>query len=364
MLNVETLADRVARANLQRRRNKETERQERVFNNKVRTIGVDKEALDMQVKEKKKQEETAKEKQKAYDADMLHNSKVACLLHSRQVKEKRAMEKDIVNYHHQYQQTWCEGEYDLNDPGRCRKTDQDEAQMMLPGLVGEDPDSSGRLQRQRQQLRGWLIQQQTERAAETHQQRLERQRYDQSRIDMDNKALQLQSMEMERRKAAAVATKECNLAMTEERRRQERECKDEDNRADTMNHLQGQLTCVDAEPSLDVVGVPGLCPSSDKRAPPESLQQIIQFQKYQIEEKRRIELEKKKEEEQYDRVRLDSARTALLMERQQARLNKQLRRHLDGTNIKLAESQRQQKPDIERGYIDDSFFAKFNTSSR
>ena len=41
-------------------------------------------------------------------------------------------------------------------------------------------------------------------------------------------------------------------------------------------------------------------------------------------------------------MRLDSARTALLIERQQARLNKQLRRHLDGTNIKLAESQRQQ----------------------
>lgn len=50
----------------------------------------------------------------------------------------------------------------------------------------------------------------------------------------------------------------------------------------------------------------------------------------------------KKEEEQYDRVRLESARTALLLERQQARLNKQLRKHLDGTNIKLAESQREQ----------------------
>lgn len=107
------------------------------------------------------------------DADMLHNSKVACLLHSRQVKEKRAMEKDIVNYRHQYQQPWCQREYDLNDPDRCRKTDQSEGQMMPPGLVGEDRDSKSRLQRQRQQLREWLIQQQTERAAETHQQRLE-----------------------------------------------------------------------------------------------------------------------------------------------------------------------------------------------
>ncbi|KAM7414150.1 hypothetical protein PAMA_019122 [Pampus argenteus] len=286
----------------------------------------------MQVKEKKKQEDAAKEEQRAWDAEMLHNSKVACLLHSRQVKEKRVIEKDIVNYHHQYQKPWCQREYDLNDPDHWRKTEEGEAQLMMsPDLVGEDPESRSRLQRQREQLREWLIQQQTERAVETHQQRLEKQRNDQIRVDMDNKALQLQNMEMERRRAAAVATKECNLAMTEEKR-----CKDKDYRADMMNH---QMTGVDAKPSLGMVG---LCASSDRRRHPESLQQIIQIQKYQIEEKKRIELEKKKEEEQHDRVRLDSARTALLIERQQARLNKQLRRHQDSTNIKLAESQRQQ----------------------
>lgn len=34
------------------------------------------------------------------------------------------------------------------------------------------------------------------------------------------------------------------------------------------------------------VGVPGLCPSKDRKAPPESLQQVIQFQKTQVEEKK------------------------------------------------------------------------------
>ncbi|XP_044049381.1 RIB43A-like with coiled-coils protein 2 [Siniperca chuatsi] len=361
MDNVELLSDRIARTSLQRRRNRETKRQERIFNDKVRTIGVDKEALDMQVKEKKKQAEAEKEKQNARDANVLHNSKVACLLHSRQVKEKCAMEKATVNYRHQHQQPWSQREFDLNDPDRCRKTDLGDVQVMLPGLVGEDPDSKSRRQRQREQLREWLIQQQSEQAAERHQRKLEEQRYDQSRVEMDNKALQLQSLDMERRKAAAIATKEYNLAKIEETRRQDGERNDEDNRADTM---QGRLTGIDAEPTLGMVRVPGLCPSTDRRAPPESLQEIIQFQKYQIEEKKRMELEKKQEEEQHDRIRLDSARTALLIERQQARLNKQLRRHLDSTNIKLAETHKQQKPDIERGCIDDSFFSKFNTCSR
>uniref|UniRef100_A0A4W6C0Z5 RIB43A domain with coiled-coils 2 n=1 Tax=Lates calcarifer TaxID=8187 RepID=A0A4W6C0Z5_LATCA len=150
-------------------------------------------------------------------------------------------------------------------------------------------------------------------------------------------------------------------AKTGEKRCQKKECNDEENRAD---QLQGQLTGVDVKPTLGTVGVPGLCPSSDRRAPLESTQQLIQFQKYQIEEKKRIELEKKQEEELHDRVRLESARAALLIERQHAKLNKQLRRHLDSTNVQLAQTHKQQKPDIERGCIDDSFFSKFNTCSR
>ncbi|XP_070764229.1 RIB43A-like with coiled-coils protein 2 [Enoplosus armatus] len=355
MLNMELLSDRIARISLQRRRDTQAERQERIFNDKVRTIGVDKEALDMQVKEKKQREEAEKEKQNASDADMLYNSKVACLLHSRQVKEKCAMEKAIVNYRQQCQQPWSQQEFDLNDPDRCRNTDLGDAQMMPPGLVGEDPDSKSRRQRQREQLREWLTQQQSERAAERHQQRLEEQRYDQSREETDNIALQLQSLDMERRKAAAIATKEYNLAKIEEKRHQEGKRNDKNNQ---------QLTGVRAEPTLGMVGVPGVWPSSDRRAPVESLQQIIQFQKHQMGEKKRMELKKKQDEEQHDRIRLDSARTALLMERQQARMNKELRRHLDSTNVKLAETHKQQKPDIERGCVDDSFFSKFNTCSR
>uniref|UniRef100_UPI0037E75499 RIB43A-like with coiled-coils protein 2 n=1 Tax=Semicossyphus pulcher TaxID=241346 RepID=UPI0037E75499 len=343
MFNVELLSGRIAKASLQRRRIEETARQERIFNDKVRTIGVDKEALDTQIKEKKKQEEAAREKQNAYDADMLHNSKVACLLHNRQVKERHAVEKAIVSYRHQYQQPRSQREYDLNDPD-CRKTELGAAQMMLPGLVGEDLESKSRRQRQREQLRGWLMQQQSERASGGHQQKLEEQRNDQSRVEMDTRALQLQSLDTERRRAAAVATKEYNLAKIEEKKLCQR-----DYQSDTTHGM---------------LRVPGLCHSSDRTTPPESLQQVIQFQKFQMEEKRRIEMQKKQEEEQHDRVRLDSARAALLTERKQARLNKQLRQHLDSTNVQLAETHKKQKPDIERGCIDDSFFSKFNTCSR
>ncbi|XP_034391719.1 RIB43A-like with coiled-coils protein 2 isoform X2 [Cyclopterus lumpus] len=383
MLPADLPSDRVARLNLQSCRNREAERRGRIFNHKLRTIGVNKEALDMQVKEKEQREEAAREEQNAHDADVLRHSKAALLFHSREVKERRAMEKATVNHRHRYQQPRCQWEFDPEDPDRCGKPD-------LPGLVGEDPGSESRRQRQKEQLREWLVQQQSERAAERHQRKLEEQHDDQSSADMRNKALQLQGIEMEQRKAATIATKDYNLATIEEKR-----CQQGDRTA-PVNH---PLTGGGAEPSPGMEGVPGSSrPSSDRSAPLESLQQISQFRKYQMEEKnvneehmmlkmhapfdhshthtcslglsglpvhlQRAELERKRDEEQHDRVRLDSSRTALLIERQQAKVNKQLRRQMDSTNVKMAETHKQQKPDIQKGCIDNSFFSKFNTCSR
>ncbi|XP_061577319.1 RIB43A-like with coiled-coils protein 2 [Cololabis saira] len=331
MQNLELLSERVARVNLEHRRNKEAERKERIFNDKVRTIGVDKEALDMQVEEKKRQAAAAKEQQRAYEADMLHHSKVASILQSRQVKERRAVEKALVAYRDPHQQLRNRREFDLNDQG--------DAGMTLPPLVGEDPKRESRLQRQKEQLGEWLFQQQTENAAGRHQKKLEDQLYDQSRVEMDNKAAERQRLEMERRRAIQIATDDYNLAMAKEKQRKQEEC------------------------NKDMVGVPVLRPSS-VRAPKESLQHVIEFQKYQMEENKRTKLLERQEEDCYDRSRLQSDHTARLIERQQARLNKQLRQHQDSTNVQLAHEHKQQKPDIERGLVDDRFFSQFNTSSR
>uniref|UniRef100_A0A672GMB6 RIB43A domain with coiled-coils 2 n=1 Tax=Salarias fasciatus TaxID=181472 RepID=A0A672GMB6_SALFA len=337
MFNAELLSDRLARAKLERSRNRETERQQRIFDYKFRTIGVDKEALDMQVKEKKKKEDEAKKEQKAYDADVLHNTRAACILHNRLEKEKRAAEKAIVTYRQQQQQPWHRREYDLNDSDRWKKTHQDDAQMILPGLVGEDPESQSRQQRQRQQLRDWLIQQQVERDAEKRQQELEEQRYNQSVEKMNSEALRLQNLETERKKAAAVATKDYNLAKV---RLTEVNFKSLFRDENTQGKQMG------SDPAA-CVGVPGMS------IIPRGFQLLVTV----VCRMQRAESERKQEEDHLDRVRLLSARTALLAERQQARLDKQLRRRLDSTNAQLARTHKQQSVTLP-------FFSQFNTCSR
>uniref|UniRef100_A0A1A8S5M5 RIB43A domain with coiled-coils 2 n=1 Tax=Nothobranchius rachovii TaxID=451742 RepID=A0A1A8S5M5_9TELE len=284
---------------------------------------------------------------KADAEDRRHNFE-ARVHQNRQKKKSREMEKAMVNYRHQHQMPSTRREFDLNDPDCYRKLDPGDAQMMLPGLVGEEQDSESRLKRQKEQLREWLLCQQKEHEEEMLRQKMEGWQYEQSRKEMHNLAVELHKLEMDRKKATAVAVKDYNLAAAEAKQIQEKE--DNKESAGSQQH------------ALDMV--PGMCPSKDRREPPESLQQVIQFQKHQIEEKKRTELEKKQEGDLYNQIRLDSVHSALLMERQQKRLSKQLRRIQDSTNAQLAQTRRQQKPDIERGCIEDAFFSKFNTCSR
>uniref|UniRef100_A0A3B3H8I3 RIB43A domain with coiled-coils 2 n=2 Tax=Oryzias latipes TaxID=8090 RepID=A0A3B3H8I3_ORYLA len=343
-MNVELSSEREARLSLERRRHREAERRLRVFDDKLRTMGVDTEVLDAQVQEKKRQEGKAKQEQAAFDADVLHQSKAAAVLQNRQTKQKLALQKALETFRSQNQQPQTRREFDLNDPDSWKKTDQSDAQMILPGLVGEDPTKSSREQRQKEQLREWLIQQQAELDASRSQQEEEEQRHNRSREETLNRAGEHLHLQAERRKEAAVATQNYNLAMIEEKHRRKQQN--------------------DPDYDQETAAVPGFSPSADVRPPPETVQQVIQFQKYQIQEKKRIEMEKKQEDERHERVRLDSARAALLMERRQARLGKQLRQQLDSANGQLAQTHKQQKPDIERGQIDESFFLKFNTCSR
>uniref|UniRef100_A0A3B3Z910 Uncharacterized protein n=1 Tax=Periophthalmus magnuspinnatus TaxID=409849 RepID=A0A3B3Z910_9GOBI len=200
---------------------------------------------------------------------------------------------------------------------------------MIPGLTGEDPNSKDRQQRQREQLQHWLIQQQAERQGQRHKFLFSDKNYDRFMVEVNNMALELQNLEMENRKAKVIATKDFNLAMVSQLTIPH--CYMEHCKKKQKNKLIYLL------PTFKIL----LC-------------LYLQRQK----------LSDESEERDHSRVRIDSARTATLIERQQAKLNKQMRKHLDSTNLMLAETRKQLKPDISKGAVTESFFSQFNTCSR
>ena len=66
MFKLNLPADLKEQAAIERRRRLEKERQSRIFNNKYRLIGIDKEALDQQVNDKKFIEELDQKRHDAY----------------------------------------------------------------------------------------------------------------------------------------------------------------------------------------------------------------------------------------------------------------------------------------------------------
>uniref|UniRef100_A0A4W5R5R5 RIB43A domain with coiled-coils 2 n=1 Tax=Hucho hucho TaxID=62062 RepID=A0A4W5R5R5_9TELE len=254
--------------------------------------------------------------------------------------DERLLQGAIEDFRLNFQPRWSRREYDLSNPDKVKNQD---GIQMLPGLVGEDPDSQGRLKKQQEQLREWSVQQQHELATARYQQRLEEQQYDQDRVDLDIKALLLQKIEEERRRAAVLATKDFNLATAaenaEKRWKKWQQQQEEDNRTDILNQLQGELLSKSQEQGITVLGLPHLRPDSCKGLTNKQLQHIIDCHQQQIEEKR---AEQQQEELHQDQFCVASARTALLLERRQARINKQLRRTLDKTNAQLSEAHHEQ----------------------
>ncbi|KAK3564793.1 hypothetical protein QTP86_027821 [Hemibagrus guttatus] len=336
MNRVELLSDRIAAAHLDRRRNRELQRQERIFNAKVRTIGIDEEALQHQYQEKKRQQQSVARELKEYAEDLIHADITACLLESRQKKDERLLTEAIVSFRQQFQQPSSRREFDLNDPEVLKKQ---EGVRILPGLVGEDLDSGGRTLRQREQLRDWTLQQQQELDQAKEVQRLQAQQYDQSRLALDNRAVELQKMEEEHKRATNIAIKDINQALavgSREQRERERRQEEENNQADILNQLQGDLLSENPQRSTRARR------DCYKGMTPEQIREYTECQRQQAQEKRHVRMKQRQEQLQEDLMHMASARAALLQERQQARINKELRRAVDETNIRLAQAQHAQ----------------------
>ncbi|KAL1247446.1 hypothetical protein QQF64_022822 [Cirrhinus molitorella] len=328
---------------------------------------VDKDALDHQVKERIEKDQSQANERKVYAEELLCSDRVACILDQRQKKDELLLNEAIVQFRQQFQQPASRREFDLNDPELLKKQ---EGVRILPGLPGEDLTQKDRLRKQQEQLRAWTLQQQDELERAKQELQQEMHQYDQSRLALDNRALELQKMEEQSKKAAAIATKDFNLALAAEITRrclQEHDEEEENNQTDILNQLNGDLLMENPEQNISVLGPSRLRRDYYKGMSPKELQEYTQYQLQQAEDRKRTLMEQREKELQEHQERMTSARAALLLERQQARINKELRRALDNTNAQLAQAHDAKKKHLQNVYTnipDERYFSQFNTSSR
>ncbi|XP_053110853.1 RIB43A-like with coiled-coils protein 2 isoform X1 [Hemicordylus capensis] len=364
---------------LQRRRYKDLQRQSRVFDARVRTIGIDTEALDTQIKDRRIQKATQKAQDDSIAAEMKQNDKILCILDERQKRDTQHLNKALNEFRQSYQQPETRREFDLSNPQALKKemparlADSD-PRCTVSGLqkfMGEDLHSENRWKFQKEQTREWLLQQHKEWMNALADKKFADDLHDKHRLELDQRAMNLQRIDEETQRAICVTTKEFNKAQaaeSEQKRKLEKQQELEDNIAEISNLLKGDLLSENPQQAVSSFGSGRVITDRWKGMSQEQLKEIRDIQMQQVLEKLRLEEEERQRNAEWDRQRVQAARAELLYERHQQRQNRELRRTLDNLNMQLSQEQKSRNSyldeEVYANFPSGQYYTQFNTTSR
>nr|XP_033777922.1 RIB43A-like with coiled-coils protein 1 [Geotrypetes seraphini]XP_033777933.1 RIB43A-like with coiled-coils protein 1 [Geotrypetes seraphini]XP_033777943.1 RIB43A-like with coiled-coils protein 1 [Geotrypetes seraphini] len=379
MYKVDVAPDLKDVATIERRRNREHQRQSRIFNAKARTIGVDVEALHRQVEERKKMEATEKARDEAFDAERVECDKVVQMMEERERQHRRDVHQAMEEFRERLQQPDTRCEFDLYDPDGKRKDkparvcDDDPrcGPASLQKFQGEDLNEKARRKKQQELTNKWLTDQKDEKKRILMQTKYADNLYDKKMVELDERAVLLDKMEEDCRKTVQVATDNYNAAQAAalERQRQLEKQKDEDdNFTEIYNHLTGDILTENPAAATSCFQLHRVITDRWKGMTPEQVQDISRTQKQQKEEKQRLREEERQRDVEWDKQRMLVARAAMVQEEQEQDFNKQLRQNLDSYNHQLAREQKAQLVYLDKEvYVNNPtahYYTQFNTSSR
>ncbi|NXE28625.1 RIBC2 protein, partial [Ardeotis kori] len=366
-------------AALEWRRQRELQRQNRIFNPRVRIIGVDKDALDAQVKDRKIQEAAEKAWNEELANEMKQNDKIICMLEKQQKRDVRNINKAISEFQKNFQRPETRHEFDLSDPQALKKdkparlSDSD-PRCTVSGLqkfVGEDLNYDQRMKFQKEQLREWCLQQQRDWKNALADQKFADDLHDKNRIELDRKTMEQQRKEEENRRAACAATKDFNrtqAAELAERKKLEKYQKMKDDMDEISNLLQGDLLSENPEQAVSSFGRHRVITDRWKGMNQDQLMAIRYSQQQQVLEKTRLKEEERRRDAEWDRQAIQAARAQLILERHQQRQARECRRALDNLNAELSQEQKSKniylKEEAYSNVPTAQYYAQFNTTSR
>ncbi|XP_007425792.1 RIB43A-like with coiled-coils protein 1 [Python bivittatus] len=379
MHKVDIQAELREAAAIEARRNREKQRQSRIFNARYRTMGVDLEGLKRQVEERKLRENMEKQREEAFDADRVQCDKVAQMLEEEEHQRKKRLSQDLVEFREREQQPFMRREWDIHDPEVVRKgqparvSDDDPrcGPSSMQCFAGEDLNSAARLKLQKEQNKHALEEQRTERNKELGDQKYADNLEGKKRIELDLRAMELARLEEECRRAKAMAIADFNRAQAAEVAEQQRlsqQREQDDNYVEIHNHLTGNFLSEDPDTAKSLLGSHRVITDRWKGMSLEQLQAVWKMQKEQCRENQKLRQEERQRVAEWDRQRELAAHTAMQMEEQEQNFRVELRKSLDAYNQELADAQKSNFQFLEKEVYTNAptahYHLQFNTSSR
>nr|XP_058969480.1 RIB43A-like with coiled-coils protein 2 [Pocillopora verrucosa] len=379
MYKLDLPVDMKESAAIERRRNRELQRQSRIFNARVRTIGIDLNALNEQVQDRTRREVEEERRHNAFAADMTRNDKITVLLQKRQEHDMRELNKAVNEFRQSYQQPYDRREFDLNDPDSLKKdkparvSDDDPrcGVASLQKFVGEDLNGKAREKLQQEQAREWIKQQTNEKDQALANQTYADHLYDLKAREMDQRACELASAEADCRRAINMATKDMNQALARERKAKEdadKQQEQDDNFTEISNSVFGDVLTENPDVAQSAFGPHRVITDRWKGMSPAQLAEIRRIQQAQVEEKERLKQEEEEQEKEYNRLRLTQAKAGIIAERGIERKKKEIEKDQADENRRLAAEQRAKMDYLDKEVYTNpptaAYFMQYNTTSR
>ncbi|XP_072756418.1 RIB43A-like with coiled-coils protein 2 [Anoplolepis gracilipes] len=365
-------------ASIEHKRQLEEARKLRIFNPRVRKIGIDKAFLDKQVEEKQRRHEWEQAKECQLDEALIRNSQLAVHLERQQEEERRKINKEIECFRRVHQRVEDRRDYDLYDPETLKKslpTRVDDDPSLGPASAqkfeGEDCNLRERLKVQKEQMRWWIQRQKEEREAIEKARRDTEEAYQEVILSRDKRAMMLTRMEEECRRRLNEATATFNRSLAEEqqcRRHCEAIQDEEDKKAEIYNHVTGGFLTEAREQAESIRGPHRPLADRHKGMTADELKVFRDAQLEQMEEIRKIKLEEKKMTDDWDRLMNSHLQAAYAYEQDLNKKKSELNKKIAEENLQLAEQQKLHQEYLNRVIYKNqttaAFYEQFNKGTR
>ncbi|KAM3872321.1 RIB43A-like with coiled-coils protein 1 [Diretmus argenteus] len=361
----------------ERRRVAEAARKARIFNTRSRVMGLDLTALRQQVEERKKQQHMEKQRDKAFD-ELRMSQDEALLQQESDEKEKRAaLHTDLTQYWAVHQRVEDSRDADLKcDLQGAFKFTVPEAELGPASMqifqgegIGEEEERRAQMEMTERDLRAQQKDKEKRCMEEKHKEVL----IGREMVHQDLRAVQLDALEEECKKAARIALNNYNHALAAEQAEKLREqsTREEGEGLAEMWHMvtSDMLTeCPDAA-EREVGGAlpPRILTDRWRGMSPEQLSTIRREQEEQcLERQKRREAEKIRDAV-WDFQYMKLSREAEEEEKRVAEMQRERRIQLDQYNKQLAREQQQAYQEYLNKQLSNTtadYSRHFNTSSR
>lgn len=350
------------------RQRQEQVRRERIFNPRVRLIGIDKSALDQHVQEKQYQKLMEQNEEKCFALEQHRQTEAINSELNEVAEEQKRKQCELNEFRNKFQQKEQTRDFDLNDPNRLRKMCPSEGLDWL----GVDPEYSHRIKLQREQQKSWLQQQIDEKNAIKKNMTEAKKAIETDVLNQDAQINEKAWNERQQRQKIQSETALYNFKLAQALRAKqmaEKRREEEDNLAEIMNNLSSDMLTESKDYGASSLwGEARVNTSMYRGMTDEQLLEIRHEQLRQIEEKKLNAEMMKKNEILFNENVKNHINSVELEERDVQNQRLQERAHQNSMNAQLLEEQKERNQFLNSKVYkftpSEAYFDQFNTTSR